>query len=317
MRACPLGGDGGDARSARGHGRAGRPLRPRGSAAGDAWVRHRLPRRGCERDVRTRPRPDAPRERRGAAAVVRAAAACCHGSCIPRRRPRSANGPGGSAARTLHRGTFLSNYERSKVLGNGACSRSGEAPGCRSCPVNPSSVQGPGRTGGSALLLLDIVNGRLPVLVNTWLSVVDIDGYTDAHLLAERDEAPGNRYLASGASFDVRTAVTLLRQASGRPRRVWFAPRALASVGGAVAGAMARVLRRDSRICHGGTHTAARAPFRRVARRAGTRPAVHADRGHDPARARLATQIKEPRPTADRMKSHASTRQPRRTRRNP
>ena len=86
---------------------------------------------------------------------------------------------------------------------------------------------GPGRTGGSALLLLDIVNGRLPVLVNTWLSVVDIDDCTDAHLLAERDGAPGNRYLASGASFDVHGS-DALRQASGRPRSVWFAPRALA-----------------------------------------------------------------------------------------
>jgi dihydroflavonol-4-reductase len=100
------------------------------------------------------------------------------------------------------------------------------------------------------LLLLDIVSGRLPVLVNTWLSVVDVDDCTEAHLLAERDGVPGKRYLVSSASFDVRTAVTLLRRVSGHPRRVWFAPRALASVGGAVAGAMTRALRREGRICH-------------------------------------------------------------------
>ncbi len=62
---------------------------------------------------------------------------------------------------------------------------------------------------------------------------------------------PGRRYLVSGASFDVRTAVTLLRQATGHPRRVWFAPRALAVVGGAVVGGRrARSTRRESgRIC--------------------------------------------------------------------
>ena len=53
----------------------------------------------------------------------------------------------------------------------------------------------------------------------------------------------------SGASFDVRRAVTLLREASGHPRRALFAPRVLATAGGAVAGSLARVLRRDGRIC--------------------------------------------------------------------
>ncbi len=115
--------------------------------------------------------------------------------------------------------------------------------------VNPSSVQGPGRTDGSAQLLLDIVNGRLPVLVDTWLSVVDVEDCTTAHLLAERDGAPGCRYLVSGATFDVRTAVALLRTATGKPGRVWYAPRVIAALGGAAAGAVAALLRRDGRIC--------------------------------------------------------------------
>jgi len=120
----------------------------------------------------------------------------------------------------------------------------GEALALSTVCVNPSSVQGPGRTAGSAMLLLDVVNDRLPLLVNTWLSVVDIEDCTAAHVLAERDGVPGRRYLVSGASFDMRTAVTLLRKVSGHPRRAWFAPRAIASAGGAVS----RIAGRDG-IC--------------------------------------------------------------------
>ena len=63
---------------------------------------------------------------------------------------------------TPHRGSFMSNYERSKFLGERRVLALGEELGVAVVCVNPSSVQGPGRTGGSATLLLDIVNGRLP-----------------------------------------------------------------------------------------------------------------------------------------------------------
>lgn len=187
----------------------------------------------------------------GAAAVVRAAAAARVSRVVYTSSATTIGERTGEIGRedTPHRGTFMSNYERSKVLGERGVLALGDTLGVPIVSVNPSSVQGPGRTGGSATLLLDIVNGRLPVLVNTWLSVVDIDDCIDAHLLAEREGVPGRRYLVSGASFDVRTAVTLLRQASGHPRRAWFAPRSLAVVGGVVAGAAARAMRRDARIC--------------------------------------------------------------------
>jgi hypothetical protein len=47
--------------------------------------------------------------------------------------------------------------------------------------VNPSSVQGPGRTGGSARLLLDLVNGG-PVAVTACRS--STSRTTTGHLLA-------------------------------------------------------------------------------------------------------------------------------------
>ncbi|HVF08850.1 MAG TPA: NAD-dependent epimerase/dehydratase family protein [Actinomycetota bacterium] len=152
--------------------------------------------------------------------------------------------------RTQHRGSFNSDYERSKVLGERRVIAVGESLGVPVVSVNPSSVQGPGRLRGSARLLIDIVNGRLPVLVDTWLSVVDIEDCTAAHLLAEQHGVPGSRYIVSGASLEVRTAVSLLRRASGHPRRVWFAPRIVATAGGAVVGAGSRILGREGgRVC--------------------------------------------------------------------
>jgi dihydroflavonol-4-reductase len=201
----------------------------------------------CERDPSAMLRANVD----GACAVVRAAAAARVGRVVHTSSASTIGEREGEIGRedTPHRGTFLSNYERSKVLGERSVLELAERLGLPLVSVNPSSVQGPGRVGGSARLFLDIVNGRLPVLVNTWLSVVDLDDCTAAHVLAEREGVPGRRYLVSGASFDVHTAVDLLRSVSGRPGRVWFAPRALAGAGDAVLGALARLGVGGSRIC--------------------------------------------------------------------
>jgi dihydroflavonol-4-reductase len=201
----------------------------------------------CARDARPMLRTNV----EGAAAVVRAAAAAKVARVVHTSSAATIGEPAGQTGRedTPHRGSFLSAYERSKFLGERRVLELGEELRTPVVCVNPSSVQGPGRVDGSARLLLDLVNGRLPVLVDTWLSVVDVEDCTAAHLLAERHGVPGRRYLVSGASFDVRTAVTLLREAWGRPGRVWFAPRPLATVGGAVVGGIGRILGRDGRIC--------------------------------------------------------------------
>ncbi|MEX1262678.1 MAG: NAD-dependent epimerase/dehydratase family protein [Actinomycetota bacterium] len=188
----------------------------------------------------------------GTAAIVRAASAARVAKLVYTSSATTIGELAGEIGRedTQHRGSFMSNYERSKYLGERRALTLGEELALPVVCVNPSSVQGPGRVGGSARLLIDIVNGRLPVLVNTWLSVVDIDDCTAAHVLAEHEGVPGCRYLVSGASFEVRTAVTLLRQVSGHPRHAWFAPRALATLGGALAGIATRVTRRENgRVC--------------------------------------------------------------------
>jgi dihydroflavonol-4-reductase len=148
-----------------------------------------------------------------------------------------------------HRGSYLSLYEHSKHEGERLAFAVASELGVDVVAVNPSSVQGPGRATGSARLLLEVANGRLPVLVDTTISLVDIDDCAEGHVLAETRGIPGQRYLLSGATLTTREAVALLERLWGLPRRVRFAPAWVASAGGHVAWAGARLLRRNAPVC--------------------------------------------------------------------
>jgi dihydroflavonol-4-reductase len=150
---------------------------------------------------------------------------------------------------SAHRGSYLSRYERSKHLAERTVLALATDLGVDVVAVNPSSVQGPGRTGGSARLLLEVVSGRLPLLVDTAISLVDIADCAEGHALAETQGARGERYLLSGATVTTREAVALIRRLWGRPRRVRWLPPALAKAGGAAVGAAGRVLGRDVPVC--------------------------------------------------------------------
>jgi dihydroflavonol-4-reductase len=128
-----------------------------------------------------------------------------------------------------HRGSYLSRYERSKHLSERALL--GEADDLDVVVVNPSSVQGPGRATGTGRLLLDVLNGKLPFLVETTVSVVDIDDCSAGHLLAAERGRRGERYILSGASVTIGEALDLLRAAIGRQVEPKFAPGWLVSIG--------------------------------------------------------------------------------------
>jgi dihydroflavonol-4-reductase len=122
-----------------------------------------------------------------------------------------------------HRGDFLSHYERSKQRAEGVARSESVRLGLELVSVNPASVQGPGRVRGTAKILIDALNGRLRVVVDSRLSVVDVADCAEGHLLAEARGRPGERYLLSGATLTVREAVALLGEIAGadaRPRRV-------------------------------------------------------------------------------------------------
>lgn len=125
---------------------------------------------------------------------------------------------------TPHRGWFLSSYERSKYLGELVVTDAARRSGIEVVVVNPCSVQGPGRTTGSAQLLFRVARSRRPVLVRTWVSLVDVDDCAEGHLLAARHGVPGQRYVLSGASVPVEGALEAVRAVAGGPRRVLWIP---------------------------------------------------------------------------------------------
>lgn len=186
----------------------------------------------------------------GSARVVRAAAQAGVGRVVHTSSAAAIGEARDTVGRedSPHRGWFLSRYEESKYLGEREALALGRTLGVEVVCVNPSSVQGPGRTGGSARLLLDLLNGRMPI-VDTFLSIVDVADCTEGHLLAASRGVPGERYLLSGVTLQTRHAVALLRAETGRPRRVRRLPRGAASVAGALGGAAAVLTRRDVPMC--------------------------------------------------------------------
>jgi dihydroflavonol-4-reductase len=148
-----------------------------------------------------------------------------------------------------HRGWFLSSYERSKYLAERRVLEWGSELEVDVVCLNPSSVQGPGRVDGSARLLLDLVNGRLPALVDTYVSIVDVRDCADAHLLAERAGGTRQRYVLNGATLPVHEAVEMLASVTRLPRRPrWLAPW-VATVAASVVELGARALRRRPPVC--------------------------------------------------------------------
>ncbi len=146
-----------------------------------------------------------------------------------------------------HRGHYLSRYERSKHLSEQLVLS--EAGDLDVVAVNPSSVQGPGRATGTGKLVLDVVNGRLPFLIDTSVSIVDIDDCARGHVLAAEKGRRGERYLLSGASFRIGEVVTLLASVTGRELKPRFLPGWLATAGASVVEGGARLMRRHPPVC--------------------------------------------------------------------
>ena len=130
--------------------------------------------------------------------------------------------------RTPHRGWYLSTYERSKTEGERVAFAAGAQEGVEVVCVNPSSVQGPGRAGGTARFLLAFLRGRLRVFVQTNVSLVDIEDCAQGHLLAAARGVAGERYLLNGFTMPLSEALALAGRVAGVERRPILVPRAAA-----------------------------------------------------------------------------------------
>jgi nucleoside-diphosphate-sugar epimerase len=133
---------------------------------------------------------------------------------------------------TPHSGGFLSPYARSKYLAEQAAFAEANRLDVDLVSVNPSSVQGPGRATGSAEILIRILNSRRPILVDTNISIVDIEDCTTGHIAAATHGGPGERYLLSARPITVADAVSVAAAFLGQPIRPrWVPARAARMVG--------------------------------------------------------------------------------------
>lgn len=154
-----------------------------------------------------------------------------------------------------HRGSYLSVYDRSKHEGEQAGFAAGRRHGVEVVAVNPSSVQGPGRTAGNGKIIIAYLNGRLRVFVDTWISVVDIADCAEGHLLAAERGQPGRRYVLNGATIPSREALEIVSELAGIHERVRMVPPALARAGAAIAEGAARARGRQSSLCRARVRT--------------------------------------------------------------
>ena len=110
---------------------------------------------------------------------------------------------------SIHRGTFLSDYEESKYLAEEVAFAYNKE--FEFVSINPSSVQGPGRISGTAKLLISTLNKKFPPLIKSSVSVVDIDDCTEGHYLGLIKGRNNERYVLNSFRLDVATLIQNLR----------------------------------------------------------------------------------------------------------
>jgi len=148
-----------------------------------------------------------------------------------------------------HRGSYLSVYERSKHEGEVAALAAGERDGVEVVSVNPSSVQGPGRAGGTGRIMIAYLNGKLRAFVHTNISIVDIRDCVAGHLLAAEKGEPGRRYVLNGATLKSSEALEIVSGMTGVVEKPTFLPPAVAKVAAAGVEGAFRVRGKHPPVC--------------------------------------------------------------------
>jgi dihydroflavonol-4-reductase len=193
----------------------------------------------------------------GATAAVRAAARAGVRRVVLTSSAASVGEPEGTVGDedTVHRGSYLSLYDRSKHEGEQAAFAAGRELGVEVVAINPSSVQGPGRDSGNGRIIIAYLNGKLRAFVDVPVSVVDIADVAQAQLLAAERGAPGGRYVLNGATLPAREALVLVSSLSGVHDSVRLVPFAVARAVAGAAELAARVRGRTSSLCRARVRT--------------------------------------------------------------
>jgi dihydroflavonol-4-reductase len=188
---------------------------------------------------------------RGAEAAVRAAARAGINRLVLTSSSASLGEERGTVGNedSPHRGWYMSVYERSKREGEVAALAAGRREGVEVVSVNPSSVQGPGRAGGTGRIMIAYLNGKLRAFVHTNISLVDIRDCVAGHLLAAEKGEPGRRYVISGATLTSAEALDLVAGMTGVVEKPRFLPPAVAQAAAGAVEAGFRVARKHPPVC--------------------------------------------------------------------
>jgi dihydroflavonol-4-reductase len=122
--------------------------------------------------------------------------------------------------------------------------------------VNPSSVQGPGRTTGTAKVFIGYLNGKLPFDLPARFGLCYTEDCVNGHLLAEAKGRPGQRYVLNTATVSNTEAIDLIAVIAGLADRPRTLPLPLAMAAAAGAEALARLRGRPPRLCREFVRTA-------------------------------------------------------------
>jgi dihydroflavonol-4-reductase len=144
---------------------------------------------------------------------------------------------------------FLSEYERSKYEAERQVMALAPRLGVELVCLNPSSVQGPGRTTGTARWLIRYANGRLHWLIDAPVSLVDIADCAEAHLLAATRGEPLRPYVISGSTQRISEMVHALGTVAGHTYPIRFLPPGPALAAASMVGAGFRVAGRRAPVC--------------------------------------------------------------------
>lgn len=147
---------------------------------------------------------------------------------------------------------FTSHYARSKWEGEQVALG---FDGVEVVAVNPSSVQGPGRTTGTAGVFIGYLNGRLPFDLPARFGLCYTLDCVNGHLLAEAKGRPGQRYVLSTATLTNTEAIDLIAVISGLTDRPRTLPLPLAMGVASVTEAVARARGRQPKLCRESVRT--------------------------------------------------------------
>jgi dihydroflavonol-4-reductase len=188
---------------------------------------------------------------RGAETAVRAAARAGVRRVVLTSSAAALGEPAGTVGHehSPHRGSYLSVYERSKHEGEVAAFAAARRAGVELVSINPCSVQGPGRAGGTGKIMIAYLNGRLKAFVDTDISIVDIADCVEGHVLGAERGRPGERYVLCGATITSREALDIVSKVCGVRHEVRLLPAPAAHAAGALVEAAFRVRGRTPPVC--------------------------------------------------------------------